>query len=203
MAALFAVFADLLRQWGMLFVSPFTNTHLLWIIVPIYLNFLFTEFFQEKKGTPFGNAISNGMIVIWVGVDWSRTLFEVLTSKEIPIDILFFTKMFIAALLIVYGLWIVVSGIKVKKVSKHIGRIRQVTYVCLMFTPIMYGVVPISFSSIFAIIIFFPLFYYFIEAVDYILPDPKTFAEESGNAHLDFLAELSHSGSKKWFQFWK
>ena len=176
--AFFEYMLHLLGTWGNLFISPLENPEMFWILIPIYLNWIFTEFYQEKKGTSLGNAISNGVIVLWVGIDWSRTLVGLLSDGKIPFDGIFFAKLIIAILMFAYGLFIIVSGIKAKKMTKLIGRVREVTYVSLMFTPIFYGVVDLSWEIILAILVFFPLFYFIVEVLDWIVPNPKTYDEE-------------------------
>ena len=56
-----------------IFVAPFTNPDMLWILIPIWVGWIFADFFQEKKGTSLGNAISNGVLALWAGLDWIRT----------------------------------------------------------------------------------------------------------------------------------
>jgi hypothetical protein len=56
-----------------IFVAPTRNFNMLWILIPIYLGWIFADFFQEKKGTSLGNAISNATIALWAGIDWIRT----------------------------------------------------------------------------------------------------------------------------------
>ncbi|MFH0978111.1 MAG: hypothetical protein V1837_02295 [Candidatus Woesearchaeota archaeon] len=168
----------LFEKWIGLFTAPARNFELLWLIIPIYLNWIFTEFYQEKKGTSLGNAISNGFVPLWVGIDWSKTTYTMLQSKTISLNSLFWTKMGFSGLMIAYGLSIVILGIRVKKVTHYIGRIRVVTYFALMLTPIYYGATLLDWNAIIAVIVFFPLFYYFVELIDRKLPNPKTYDED-------------------------
>jgi hypothetical protein len=166
--ALGQFFADLFMRWIELFYSPVVHTQMLWIILPIYLSWIFTEFYQEKRGTSFGNAISNGIVVLWVGVDWSRTIFN---SHEHSLPA--FIKMCLAFFVFCYGFVIVYHGIQTRKYIHIFGKIRNVTYVMLVFTPVVYSAISISWQLVFAIVLFFPAFFYFVEFVDYITPDPK------------------------------
>src|SRR3989338_10149689 len=59
-------------DWLSLFAAPFSRPDMLWVIIPIWGVWVFSEFFQEKKGTSFGNAITNGAVMLFVGVDWIR-----------------------------------------------------------------------------------------------------------------------------------
>lgn len=169
---------QLFVKWIALFSSPAHNFELLWIIIPIYLNWIFTEFYQEKKGTSLGNAISNGFVPMWVGIDWGKTTYLMLQAKQILFNSLFVTKMIFSALMMLYGIAIIILGIRVKKVTHYLGKIRVVTYVSLMLTPIYYGVVRLDWNIIISILAFFPLFYFLIELIDRKLPNPKTYDED-------------------------
>ena len=56
--AFFGYLWSLFLVWGGILIAPVLNPSLLWIIVPVWLSWFFAEFFQEKKSTSFGNAIS-------------------------------------------------------------------------------------------------------------------------------------------------
>ena len=66
-----------------LLIAPIIHKELLWIIVPVYLNWVLTEVYQEKKGTSYGNAIANGFVALWVGIDWARATIDILTAKGV------------------------------------------------------------------------------------------------------------------------
>jgi hypothetical protein len=169
---------DLFLSWLKLFSAPFTNYQLLWIIVPIYLNWIFTEVYQEKKGTSLGNAISNGFVPLWVGVDWGKTTYMMLQAGSIELNSIFWTKMIFSSLMIIYGIIIIILGIRVKKITHVLGKIRVVTYASLMFTPIFYGIVQLEWKILIGIAAFFPIFYFLIELIDRKLPDPKTYEDD-------------------------
>ncbi|MFC1728190.1 hypothetical protein ACFLZ7_01850 [Nanoarchaeota archaeon] len=171
-------FLELLASWGSLFAAPFTNPRMLWIILPIYFIWIFTEFYQEKKGTSLGNAVSNGVVVLWIGIDWVRQIVDQVTGKTLSVGTDFFTKVFIAFLIFVYGALIMVNGIRGKALTRFIGRIREVTYAILMLTPIFYGAIGFSFKIVFSMILFFPLFYGLVELVDRYAPTPQTYEAE-------------------------
>lgn len=164
--------------WLSIFIAPLKNLNMLWILFPVGINWAFTEFYQEKKGTSLGNAITNGVVALLVAVDWLRTSTGAFSDGQIGIGILI-SYIIISLLMGMYGVAIIIWGIKLKKRVKYIGRIREVTYLTLMFTPIIYGIIELNFKVILAIIIFFPIFYFFVEILDYIIPDPKTYDEET------------------------
>ncbi len=169
---------ELFKDWLMLFAAPFTNPQMLWIIVPVLLSWIFAEFFQEKKGTSLGNAISNGVVVLWVGIDWARTTVNFITQGISMSFWALFSKFTMSALMFAYGLLIVIDGIKTKASTKIFGRVRVVTYVILMFSPIFYDVVKFSWQFLLAIFLFFPVFYFFVELLDRIIPNPKAYEED-------------------------
>lgn len=170
---------EIFLLWLSIFFAPLKNLNMLWILLPVGINWGFTEFYQEKKGTSLGNAITNGVVALLVAVDWLRTATNIFTENQIGFTILI-AYIFISVLMGIYGLSIIIWGIKLKKRVRYIGRIREVTYLTLMFTPIIYGIIPISLKVVLAIIVFFPIFYLSVEIIDRILPNPKTYEEEAG-----------------------
>ncbi len=187
-----AGFGQLFLLWLSLFTDPFKNFEVLWLIIPIWLNWFFTEWFQEKDGTSFGNAISNGVIVLWVGIDWLRYLTK--PPTEIWGKIVHFDpKIWIASIVFIYGATVIIYGVKVQSWIHIVGRIREVTYVLLMFTPIIYGIIDISWEIILAIVLFFPLFYYIIEYIDRKLPDPESIQEDEETPSPKRLENIQRS----------
>lgn len=147
-----------------------------WIIVPVWTNWFFTEFFQEKRGTSFGNAISNGAIAIFASIDWTRYMYRLYTDGIIrSFTFGVFLKVIVSLGVFAYGLYVILLSIKTHKLVYFIGRIRWVTYLLVMFTPIVYNVIRMDFYTLLAIIVFFPLYYWFIEIFDRITPEPKTY----------------------------
>lgn len=167
-----------LLQWFYLFYVPFTQINIIWIIIPIYVNWIISEIWQEKRFTAYGNAISNGVIVLWVGIDWGRRLTEALqegTDSHVAV------KLVITFLMLLYGLVIIIYGIKAREFIHYAGRVRVVTYLMLMFMPIMYDLVPASIGVFIRIFLFLPIFYFFIEFIDWLIPDPKTLDEDTAS----------------------
>lgn len=175
-------FWGLLAEWlKLLFVAPFKDFAILWIIIPIWVAWFFAEFFQEKHSTSFGNAISNGAIALWVGVDWIRYVVNSLSSGSMKFGWGVVGKFFISLLVLGYGLLIIIEGIKSQSFIHFIGRIREVTYVLLVFSPIVYGIIRPNWRMWLAIVVFAPLFYYAIELIDQMTPTPKIFEEDEGS----------------------
>jgi hypothetical protein len=195
---------DLLRDWLFIFISPIKKLEIFWIIIPIWLSWFFSEFFQEKKGTSFGNAISNGVVPLFIGIDWARYITNSLVVGTTKLTALVFIKYFLCLVVIVYGISIIILGIRAKKIVRFYGRVRETTYVLLVFSPIIYGIIDLSWKFLFSIIIFFPLFYYLIELIDKFLPDPKIYdydeIKEKDSFSLDMPSKKSNIDDKnlKW-----
>ncbi len=150
-----------------------------WIIIPIWVNWFFTEFFQEKHGTSFGNAVSNGVIPILASFDWTRYLYRLLAEGAIKFTFGVFMKFLLSLVVMGYGIFVIIAGIRIKNIIFYVGRIRWVTYVMVMITPIIYNVVKFDFYTFSAMVVFFPLYYWVIEIFDRITPEPRVYQKES------------------------
>lgn len=168
-----------------IFVAPFKNFEMLWILIPIYLMWFFAEFFQEKEGTSLGNAITNAVVAIWGGIDWLRLTINQLINKTISFSGIVFGKIALSVFVLAYGATIIYVGVKAKTITKYLGRIREVTYVVVMFTPIYYDVIAITWQHILGVLLFFPLFYYAIELLDKLVPSPKAVKVDKGEGESD------------------
>ncbi len=147
---------------------------MIWILVPIYVNLVAAEYFKEKKGTGLGNAATNGAITLWIGIDWVR----IIVNSYKGFTFLFVVKIFLCLLTILFAAIILYEGLKGKPIVRYIGRVREVSYVLLVFTPVIYEVMKPDWKYAIAIVVFFPLYYYLIELLDRILPDPKVYEEK-------------------------
>ncbi|MBI2145279.1 hypothetical protein HYU18_03050 [Candidatus Woesearchaeota archaeon] len=167
-------------DWLRLFIAPLKNPDMLWIIVPIWGVWVFSEFFQEKKGTSFGNAITNGAVMLFVGVDWIRYILRQFSAGTLTFGVESATEIAISGMIILVSFAIILLGIKGHGIVKFIGRARESTYLLLMFTPVIYGVVEFNFRILATVIFFFPIFYVVVEIFDRVLPNPETFDIEEG-----------------------
>jgi hypothetical protein len=161
-----------------IFVIPFKNWDMLWLLVPVWIAWFFAEFYQEKVGTSRGNAITNAVVVIWGSIDCTRQTARLIASKAITSGLQIFTRFALIAVIFAYGLIIVNLGMKGRKIVKYIGRVRVVTYVFVMFVPILYNTIPFSVEHLVAAIVFFPLYYGIIELIDRIAPNPQAIIED-------------------------
>jgi uncharacterized membrane protein YgcG len=197
LAAIGLYLFEILKIWSFnLFVAPFKNFDMLWVLIPIWLTWFFAEFFQEKAGTSLGNAISNAVTPFWGSLDWSRSSIRFFQEGIISTGSLI-ARVALCIVVFGYGITIIVLGIKGKKIIKYIGRIREVTYLVAMFTPVIYNVTPLSFNFFVAVIMFFPVFYFMIELIDYLTPDPeavKLDTKEAGGSGKSKKDDFSSGG---------
>jgi hypothetical protein len=170
---------SLFKLWiHTLFLVPFENLDMLWLLVPVWLAWFFAEFFQEKVGTSIGNAMSNAIVILWGSIDCSRQTVRLIVQHSIAGFWTIFLRFLIIAGIFAYGVLIIVLGWKGNKIIKTIGRIREITYVFVIFVPVFYNATKLSFDLFFAAVLFFPLFYFFIELINRYLPDPKAVVQD-------------------------
>ena len=187
---------DLFKLWiNTLFVTPFTTTDMLWLLVPVWLGWFFAEFFQEKTGTSMGNAISNAVIVLWGSIDCARQTTRFIAEGIVRSTWSIVIRFGIIALVFAYGAFIVWLGWKGNKLIKYIGRIREVTYVFAIFTPVFYNALPLNWNHIIAAVLFFPLFYFAIEILDRYTPNPKAIIEDMNETSQSSSAGQSALGA--------
>jgi hypothetical protein len=170
-----AWFFNALLYWlSLFFLVPVENFEILWILIPIWTNLIFSDFYQEKRGTDLGNAISNGAAMLWVGIDWTRFLWRRISEENLTVSFSLFFEFFLCALILGLGLVIIIQGVKGHNIATKIGRVRVTSYVMLVLSPLIYGIETLSFKYLFSIVFFFPLFYLLFEMIDRSLPDPKS-----------------------------
>lgn len=172
--SIFSYIWQLFKIWiNTLFVVPFQTTDMLWLLVPIWLSWFFSEFYQEKIGTSMGNAITNAVVVLWASIDCMRKTLDFVKARIIVNFWDMFPRFALIFVIFAYGAILIYLGMTGNKIIKKIGRVREVTYIFAMFVPIFYGAIPFSFAHLFAALLFFPLFYFAIELIDRYAPNPK------------------------------
>jgi len=172
-------FLDLFITWvKTIFIIPFQNMEMLWLLVPIWVTWFFAEFFQEKHGTSMGNAITNSVVVIWGSIDCTRQTFRLISEGTLNYGFDVYLRFLIILLVLVYGIIIVVLGLRGNRVIKYIGRVREVTYVFAMFVPVFYNAIPLTLTHVVSALLFMPIFYFTIELIDRYTPNPKAVVED-------------------------
>jgi hypothetical protein len=165
---------EILTAFTNMLIAPVKNPEMLWIIVPIYLNWILTDYYQERKGTSFGNAMSNGFTALWIGLDWTKQV----VTRFAGLDAAFAIKLIVGVLFILFGFFIMIESAKAKPIIKYLGRIREVSYFAIVATPIYYNVIPINLVNVLAILVFFPVWYGIGEAFDRLLGPSLSEQEE-------------------------
>ncbi len=159
---------NLFTYWlSILFVYPFKDLEILWILIPVWINLIFTDFFQERHGASLGNAITNGAVQMWVGVDWLRYLWRTYKGFSGVLAL----NIGICLLTLVTGAIIVQQSLKHNKGVQSWGRVRVTSYVMIVFSPIVYRLVQPSGYYLLAALIYFPIFYYVLELIEQMIPD--------------------------------
>ena len=172
-------FWGLFQSWlNLLFVTPFQNVNMLWLLVPVWLGWFFAEFFQEKFGTSMGNAMSNAVIIIWASIDCTRQTVSLITQGLLLGAGNIILRFSLLSLLLIYGITLIILGWRGNKIIEKIGRIREVTYLFVVLIPVFYNVIPFSIEYLISIILFFPLFYFVIELMDRYAPNPLPVKED-------------------------
>ncbi|MEM4397202.1 MAG: hypothetical protein QW757_01095 [Candidatus Woesearchaeota archaeon] len=194
--SLFNYVTELFKIWlHTLFLVPFENYDMLWLLIPIWVAWFFAEFFQEKIGTSMGNAITNAVVILWGSIDCARQTVNLIIEKTIKNAFDIIARFGLIFILFLYGALIIHYGIKGNPIIKKWGKVRNITYVFAMFVPIFYNAIPFSFNHILAAILFFPLFYYTIELIDKYMPNPKAIEEDLNDIKKE-LNKTNHIDKK-------
>ena len=173
--AIAEILIQIASRFGEILASPIRHPDMLWIIIPIYLNWFVGDYFQERKVTDFGNAMTNGVVVLWVGIDWIRQ-----TTKVVAFNVEFATKVAICAVFIIYGIIVMIETAKAKKIAHYIGRAREIGYFSVVATPIFYGFISVDWINAAAILMFFPIVYGLNSLWDKLLPAPPGEEDDFG-----------------------
>ncbi len=172
-------------RWLQFIVAPLKNFDLLWLAVPVLLNWILNEYFQERKGTSYGNAIANGFVMFWVGLDFSRTIVNNFAKKGFAS--LSALHVVMTLVILIYGSLVMYEAVKGRRIAHLIGRIREVTYFSIISIGVIYNAVVFDINTLIAVIVFFPVFYFAVETALKILPPPEAELEE----------ELEQGGSQQ------
>jgi len=154
-----------------LLVSFIKDWTMIFVLIPVYLNWFASDYFQERERTEFRNAITNGIMGCWVGVEWIRTSISVYNAE--PNATLLAGKILISLVMFAYAILVIKKSAGGKSIAHIIGRAREISFLAIGITPIIYNVVPLEWITIFALILFLPMVYGVVEFVEFtILPEP-------------------------------
>jgi len=153
----------LLTEIIKLVFAPLNDFDVLWTLIPVYITFLIIEYLQNTDETEsFSNPVINGFTSVWVGMSWIKYLIQ----NPVDLTIYLVMRWFLALMIVIYGLLIVIWALKENDLVHYIGRVREVTYIVVMLTPIFYGFVELTFLTLLAMILFFPIYWL---TLDYLL----------------------------------
>jgi len=154
-----------------LLVSFIKDWTMVFVLIPVYLNWFASDYFQERERTEFRNAITNGILGCWVGVEWIRVSLVVHNAE--PNTLLLTGKIIISLVMFAYAILVIKESAGGKSIAHIIGRAREISFLAIMITPIIYNVVPLEWITILAIILLLPMIYGVVEFVEFtILPEP-------------------------------
>lgn len=148
---------DLINRWSEIFYLTLTNEKIIWITYPIYITWITIEIFEENEPS-HGHAIVNGVINLWVSIDWLRhTIIETKTF-EWYILLTIFINFFISIMILRYAL-------KKSNIANYIGKTRVVSYFQISFSPLIYKIIPFDILSLISIFFMFPIVFLTIELI--------------------------------------
>ncbi len=169
-----SIFVSFIKDWNMIFV-----------IAPIYLNWISTDYFQEFRGTGFRNAISNGVMGAWVCISWIRTAVMVHIAE--PNIALLVGKILVSMAIFTYAIFVVKESYKGRSIVHLIGRSREISYLALMITPIIHSVIPLEWITLLAILLLFPVFYGLVDFLEFTILSPPKFRERKIRKRKELL----------------
>ena len=170
--SIFTGFSAISKRFIEILTSFRKDFYIAFSLIPIYLAWFISDYYQERRGTDLGNAMSNGFMGLWVGMDWLRTSYAVYIKTQ-SFSFLFLKGIFAFGMLF-YALFIMGEAARGKDIARYVGRIREVSSFAIMFAPMIYEIVELDVLTIVAAILFFPVIYGIAELIDYyILPASK------------------------------
>ena len=136
------------RQFIELIIVPFQNLGTVWTILPVYTSLFIAELFVRKVSV--AHAVGNGFVMIWAGLSWARHLSQ---SAHDPYPIL---PWVVVVVCIALGIFTVLIGLRRRKttVGQLLGHARFTCYFVIMVYPLQSGLLPWTWTAVFAILIF-------------------------------------------------
>jgi len=166
-------FLPVISEMGAILVAPFFNFEVLWTLIPVYVAWTISELTFRKSRRSFESAFGNGLSGLWVGISWSRYLIEqgiVLQS---------FLKTLFSIFMIFYGLSVMIEAALAKKAAKLWGKNREFSFLSILVTPFIYGVLDFSITTLFASVSLFSLLWLLFIMLKRIVPEvPGALADE-------------------------
>ncbi len=154
---------EIFKRFLIIILAPLYEFEVIWSLIPVYLTWFITDILAERKGVDPTSAVQNGFTALWIGMDWMHQL----TRKGISsIELSSMPYFVFPIFMILWGCIAIYAGLWRKWYMGFIARIREVSYAQIVLTPIIYKLVPLDFLSIISVIVFFPLMYGVMEAIN-------------------------------------
>ena len=131
--------------WLSLIAAPITDLEVLWGVIPLYIDGLLMELYEQD--TRF-KLLAGGSVISFVGLDWARRLLQI----GIPIQ--FSIQWILVFIFLAYGvLSLFVVLMKKMTLIRFLGKRKFVTYFGISFYPLQAGVVPYNIDVLISILV--------------------------------------------------
>ncbi len=145
-----------LVKFVQLLVEPFRHFGQVWLgLVPLYVALLLDEIVERRVS--FGQAIANGFVMLWAGVNWTMHLanvgmFSYLGSSKQRMVVAWT----VTACALAIGVFTILLGIrrKDKTLAYVLGHARFSGYFLIMLYPMQTGMIAWNWPSLIAVLLF-------------------------------------------------
>jgi hypothetical protein len=134
--------------------TPFTETSLIWGIVPLYFALLLSELTSAKAN--FRTAIQTGFSFIWASAQWLYPFIHKGTTPRFDLGAMLPVNLFVTFLVLTLGVVAFVSGIRRRypKYCAFLGYTRFANYFMITIFPIQARVLYWEWNYVIAIALF-------------------------------------------------
>ncbi len=145
-------FLPVIIEVGVIISAPVFSFEVLWTLIPVYIAWVISELTFRTSRNTFESAFSNGLSGLWVGLSWSRYLIE----QGIVLES--FIKTMLSVFMIFYGLSVMIEAAMARKAAKVWGNNREFSFLAILLTPFIYGLLEFNLVTLLAGITLFMLF---------------------------------------------
>ncbi len=157
-------------------LSPMNNPELLWVLIPAYINWILRDLFFEKDNSA-SNVFMNGSTSIWTGVIWLKYLSEntelanFLLDYSIVLPFSIQLKTIISFSLICFGIFLMWTALSDNEFFMHFGRERVISFLIIIFSPIVYDIIQFDFLFAVSSLVFFTCTTFVLFILSKIIPN--------------------------------
>lgn len=176
------------------------NSQIVWITLPIYISWIVTAYFQEKREVQYEEVATNSTIMMYTSLNWIGYLIN--EFKEFNLD--FLSKIIVSILFFAISLFTLINAIKRRKVSLYLGNITTISYFQIVYTPIIYNLFELNLDVIIAILLYWPVFFFIIHKliIQKLLPDifgKEEYSEESTYKEIEYSQDYYQSFESRYY----